>query len=153
LNRAEKKARKALSKLGLKKVEGVYRVTMKKSRQYLFGFNKPEVFRLPGSDTYVIFGQASIEDLSAQQAAAAADSFKQASAASSFAGARTTGVAAATPEPEVEPEAEEAVDETGLEAKDIELVISQANVSRSKAVTALRNNDGDIVNAIMELTM
>lgn len=35
----------------------------------------------------------------------------------------------------------------------IELVMSQANVSRSKAVKALRNNSNDIVNAIMELTM
>ena len=36
-----------------------------------------------------------------------------------------------------------------MESKDIELVMSQANVSRSKAVKALRNNSNDIVNAIM----
>lgn len=41
------------------------------------------------------------------------------------------------------------MDETGVESKDIELVMSQANVSRSKAVKALRNNSNDIVNAIM----
>ena len=41
------------------------------------------------------------------------------------------------------------VDEAGIEAKDIELVMSQANVSRAKAVKALRNNQNDIVNAIM----
>lgn len=33
--------------------------------------------------------------------------------------------------------------------KDIELVMSQANVSRAKAVRALKNNSNDIVNAIM----
>jgi len=43
----------------------------------------------------------------------------------------------------------EVVDETGLEAKDIELVMQQANVTRSKAVKALKNNNNDIVNAIM----
>lgn len=37
--------------------------------------------------------------------------------------------------------------------QDIELVMSQANVSRTKAVKALKNNANDIVNAIMELTM
>ena len=37
--------------------------------------------------------------------------------------------------------------------EDVELVMSQASCSRSKAVKALRANDGDIVNAIMELTM
>ena len=44
------------------------------------------------------------------------------------------------------------VDETGIEAKDIELVMSQANVSRAKAVRALKNNSNDIVNAIMVST-
>jgi NACalpha-BTF3-like transcription factor len=50
------------------------------------------------------------------------------------------------------------------EPKDIELVmsqatrysfhfISQATCTRSKAISALKSNDGDIVNAIMELTM
>jgi len=48
---------------------------------------------------------------------------------------------------------EEVADETGLEAKDIELVINQTNVSRAKACKALRAHKGDIVNAIMELTM
>lgn len=45
------------------------------------------------------------------------------------------------------------VDESGVEAKDVELVMSQAGVSRMRAVKALKINDGDIVNAIMELTM
>jgi nascent polypeptide-associated complex subunit alpha len=43
----------------------------------------------------------------------------------------------------------ELVDETGIEENDIEMVMSQANVSRSKAVKALRANDNDIVNSIM----
>lgn len=45
------------------------------------------------------------------------------------------------------------MDESGLEEKDIELVVSQANVSRAKAVRALKKNNNDIVNAIMDLTM
>jgi nascent polypeptide-associated complex subunit alpha len=36
-----------------------------------------------------------------------------------------------------------------VEDKDIELVMQQANVSRAKAVRALKNNGNDIVNAIM----
>ena len=64
-------------------------------------------------------------------------------------GSGTTGHAAI---PEEEDEDED-VDEAGVEAKDIELVMSQANVSRVKAVKALKNNANDIVNAIMELTM
>lgn len=52
-----------------------------------------------------------------------------------------------------EAEDDEQVDETGLDPKDVDLIISQAGVSRAKAVRALRKTDGDLVSAIMELTM
>lgn len=41
----------------------------------------------------------------------------------------------------------------GMEEKDIELVQSQGNVSRNVAIKALRDNDNDIVNSIMSLSM
>jgi nascent polypeptide-associated complex subunit alpha len=47
----------------------------------------------------------------------------------------------------------EEVDDEGIDAKDIELVMQQASVSRKKAVTALKENDNDIVNSIMALSM
>ena len=36
---------------------------------------KPDVLKSPNSDTYVIFGEAKIEDLSAQASAQAAEQF------------------------------------------------------------------------------
>ena len=45
------------------------------------------------------------------------------------------------------------MDDTGVEPKDVELVMTQAGVSRGKAVKALKSAQGDIVSAIMELTM
>lgn len=47
---------------------------------------------------------------------------------------------------------EKEVDEIGMEVKDIELVLLQANVSRAKAVWTLKNSN-DIVNVIMEWTL
>eukprot|EP00501_MAST-03F_sp_TOSAG23-6_P001496 GSMAST32.ASY1.ANO1.1555.1 assembled CDS len=47
-------------------VNGITRVTVKKSKNILFVIKKPDVFKSPASDTYVIFGEAKIEDLSAQ---------------------------------------------------------------------------------------
>lgn len=41
------------------------------------------------------------------------------------------------------------MDDGGLEQRDIELVMAQANVSRAKAIRALKHNKNDIVNAIM----
>lgn len=45
--------------------------------QILFVINKPDVFKSPASDTYIIFGEAKIEDLSAQAAAQQAEPFVQ----------------------------------------------------------------------------
>ena len=44
------------------------------------------------------------------------------------------------------------VDATGVEPKDIELVMTQADCSRERAIAALKKHDSDIVNSIMELT-
>ncbi|KRT83228.1 hypothetical protein AMK59_4433 [Oryctes borbonicus] len=145
-SRGEKKARKIMSKLGLKLVPGVNRVTIRKSKNILFVINKPDVYKNPVSDTYIVFGEAKIEDLSQQAQVAAAEKFKE-TAAEGAASNTTTSVAP------IAEESDEEVDETGVEEKDIELVMTQANVSRSKAIKALKNNQNDIVNAIMELTM
>ncbi|XP_042238830.1 nascent polypeptide-associated complex subunit alpha-like [Homarus americanus] len=150
-SRSEKKARKLMSKLGLKQVPGVNRVTIRKSKNILFVINKPDVFKNPASDTYIVFGEAKIEDMSQQAQMAAAEKFKEPTVNPAADTAAHTTVPAAIQEDEEEDDEE--VDETGLEEKDIELVVSQANVSRAKAVRALKKNNNDIVNAIMDLTM
>ncbi|KAK9069294.1 hypothetical protein SSX86_013410 [Deinandra increscens subsp. villosa] len=96
-----------------------------KPRPIPFRITKPpDVFKNPlNSDTSsVVFGEAKIQDLSLQ-----------------LQGLR------------VVPDDED-VDDTGVHPKDIELVMTQASVSRPKAVRALKAADGDIVSAIMELT-
>merc|ERR550534_2225369 len=65
-SRSEKKARKAMSKLGLRVVSGVTRVTIRKSKNILFVINKPDVYKSPAGDTHIVFGEAKIEDLSQQ---------------------------------------------------------------------------------------
>nr|XP_020748931.1 NAC-alpha domain-containing protein 1 [Odocoileus virginianus texanus] len=153
-SRSEKKARKAMSKLGLRQIQGVTRITIQKSKNILFVIAKPDVFKSPASDTYVVFGEAKIEDLSQQVHRAAAEKFKVPSEPSALVPESAPGPRARPEcEQEEEEEEEEEVDEAGLELRDIELVMAQANVSRAKAVRALRDNQSDIVNAIMELTM
>lgn len=115
--------------------------------QILFVISKPDVFKSPNSETYVIFGEAKIEDLSSQLQTQAAQQF------------RVPDVSNVMARPDVsvalqaeEAEEEEEIDESGVEARDIDLVMTQAGVSRAKAVKALKGCDGDIVSAIMELT-
>lgn len=115
--------------------------------QILFVISKPDVFKSPASDTYVIFGEAKIEDLSSQLQSQAAEQFKApnlSNVVSGMASEEAIGAAANDEEDEI--------DESGVEPKDIDLVMTQAGVTRSKAVKALKDADGDIVSAIMELT-
>nr|XP_035941101.1 NAC-alpha domain-containing protein 1 [Halichoerus grypus] len=152
-SRSEKKARKAMSKLGLRQIQGVTRITIQKSKNILFVIAKPDVFKSPASDTYVVFGEAKIEDLSQQVHRAAAEKFKVPTEPSALVPESAPGPLVRPECEEEEEEEEEEVDEAGLELRDIELVMAQANVSRARAVRALRDNQSDIVNAIMELTM
>ncbi|GLT41569.1 hypothetical protein SLA2020_156220 [Shorea laevis] len=147
-SRSEKKSRKAMLKLGMKPVTGVSRVTIKRTKNILFFISKPDVFKSPNSETYVIFGEAKMEDLSSQLQTQAAQQFRMPDMGSVMAKSDTSAAAAAAQADEEEEE----VDETGVEPRDIDLVMTQASVSRSKAVKALKTHNGDIVSAIMELT-
>ena len=59
-SRSEKKARKAMLKLGLKSYPGISRVTIRKSKNILFVITKPDVFKSPASDTFIVFGEAKV---------------------------------------------------------------------------------------------
>ena len=167
----------------MKLIPGVERVTLKKSKNMMFEITKPDVYKNPTSDSYIIFGEAKVVDLRAkdaelqmQQRAQGGDPRKQQGDTNS------RMLPNQQPVPQSAPAAgEEDVDEvttcvckmtsilfcirirmtltiyfssqTGVDAKDIELVVSQAGCTRGMAVKALKNNDCDIVNAIMELTM
>ncbi|KAK3687039.1 GAL4 enhancer protein [Vermiconidia calcicola] len=160
-SRNEKKARKAIAKLGLKHVEGITRVTLRRPKNILFVISNPDVYKSPSSNTWIIFGEAKIEDLNSQaQASAAQQLAAQAGnehaghdhAAEGDKGKAVEGGDEKKAAEEEEDDGEE-VDDTGLEAKDIELVMAQASVSRKKAVKALKENDNDIVNSIMALSI
>ncbi|KAF4813706.1 Nascent polypeptide-associated complex subunit alpha [Colletotrichum fructicola] len=156
-SRNEKKARKALEKLHLTRVQGITRVTLRRPKNILFVINNPEVYKSPNSNTYIVFGEAKIEDLNAtaQQAAAqqlAAAGGEHDHAGHSHAEPSKAAEADAKKEEEEEDDGEE-VDAEGIEDKDIELVMTQANVSRKKAIKALKENDNDIVNSIMALSI
>jgi len=142
-SRSEKKSRKAMLKLGMKPIPGVTRVTIKKNKNILFVISNPDVFKSPASDTYIVFGEAKIEDLSSQLQTQAAEQFKAPDLSHVMLKPESSAAAQ---------EEDEEVDDTGVEPKDIELVMTQAGVSRVKAVKALKAASGDIVTAIMDLT-
>jgi len=150
-SRYEKKARKIMSKLGLKQIAGVRRVSIRKSKNIQFVIAKPDVYKSPNSDTYIVFGEAKIEDLSQQAQMAAAEKFKAATATAE--GSFLAGAGKTLPTMAEEDEDDEDFTTTGLSDNDIDIVADQATVSRARAAKALRKNNGDMVNAIMELTL
>lgn len=146
-NRAEKKAKKTLEKLGMKGVAGIARVTLKLGgNQGFYNILQPDVYEKNG--TYVVFGEA-------QQGAGLMDQQQQAARAAKMldtpVSAPTTISTISTADAAAIGGSEEDMDETGLEAQHIELVMSQAGCSRGKAIKALRET-GDMVSAIMQLT-
>ncbi|KAJ4409952.1 GAL4 enhancer protein [Neurospora sp. IMI 360204] len=152
-SRNEKKARKAIEKLHLQRVPGITRVTLRRPKNILFVINNPEVYKSPNSNTYIVFGEAKIEDLNASAQAAAAQQLASQSAEHDHAGHTHEHEEAGAAKEEEEEEEGEEVDAEGIEDKDIELVMTQASVSRKKAIKALKENDNDIVNSIMALSI
>lgn len=154
-SRNEKKARKAIEKLHLTRIPGITRVTLRRPKNILFVINSPEVYKSPNSNTYIVFGEAKIEDLNASAQAAAAQQLAQAEHdhAGHDHGESSKAVEGGEAKKEEEEDDGEEVDAEGIEDKDIELVMTQANVSRNKAIKALKENDNDIVNSIMALSI
>ncbi|EMG46212.1 EGD2 Nascent polypeptide-associated complex subunit alpha [Candida maltosa Xu316] len=161
----EKKARELIKKLNLKQVKGISRVTFKQRGNLIYAIDSPDVYR-SAAGTYVVFGEAKVDDMNQriaeaqaqqaqqealQKAAADAGTAEDKSPESITADLEKASLGDAKAEKEEE-EDEGEVDETGLDAKDIEIVVEQTQVSRAKAVKALRKHDGDMVNAIMDLS-
>jgi len=135
--------------LGLKKVPGITRVTLRRPKNVLFVLATPEVYKSPNSDCYIVFGEAKIEDMNSQAQLSAAQQLASGNAAPSL---EQAGDEAEDDDdiPELEaPEDDGPVDESGVDPKDIDLVMQQVNCTRAKAVRVLKESGGDLINAIM----
>ncbi len=144
--KGEKKVRKALAKLGMTKIDGVNRVTLRQKDNYILIVKDPEVYTSQQTEnTYIIFGELTIDDPDRKLAKEEIERMKAD-------GDRV--------KPEVQTEKKETIEvvdenetlsEEGLDPAQIETVMTEANCSRQKAIKALRANNNDLVMAIMNL--
>ncbi|KAI1489624.1 hypothetical protein F5X96DRAFT_679629 [Biscogniauxia mediterranea] len=153
-SRNEKKARKAIEKLHLTRVSGITRVTLRRPKNVSFYIYPSDC--VVCASVSVVFGEAKIEDLNsaAQQAAAqqlAAQGGDHDHAGHDHTHGEPSKAVESAEEKKEEEDDDEEVDAEGLEDKDIELVMTQANVSRKKAIKALKENDNDIKSAALKL--
>jgi len=120
----------------------------------LFVLAQPDVYKSSNSDCYVVFGEAKIEDMNSQAQMSAAQQLAQQGGAGGPTDIEglTAGADGDDDDdiPDLEaPDEEGSVDETGVDPKDIDLVMAQVSCSRAKAVRVLKESGGDLINAIM----
>ena len=162
VSKAEKKARKAAKALGLHEVQNCTNMNVRGEKGTFFSISKPEVFRVGNTNNYIVFGRMRMEDPTAHAGEEAAKQFGQAAGATPAAPSsaeisdivsqitKETEQNAAAPQKEEEEDGE--VDMTGLNPDEVIVIMTQANVSKKKAVEALRANDGDYIQAIISLS-
>ncbi|VDN60479.1 unnamed protein product [Dracunculus medinensis] len=134
-SKAERRARRILKKLNTKPIQGISRICIKKTNKVQLIIKNPEVHLIVGVGTYLIFGKAELQNIPDDP--------------------RFTTIQTLLPNeaPTVLEESSSDVEEDGsVEEKDIQLVISQANVSRKLALKTLKQTNSDIVEAILRLT-
>ena len=144
--KAEKKVRKALSKLGMTKIEGVNRVTMKQKDSYILYVKEPEVFcSSQNQNSYIVFGELTFEDSERKLAQETIAELKKE-------GEKLKTVTEKKEEPKVEVVQEgEELSEEGLEKDAIETVMNEGKCSRQAAIKALRAHNGDPVEALLDV--
>eukprot|EP01090_Pellita_catalonica_P011256 TRINITY_DN2280_c0_g1_i1.p1 TRINITY_DN2280_c0_g1~~TRINITY_DN2280_c0_g1_i1.p1 ORF type:complete len:221 (-),score=74.39 TRINITY_DN2280_c0_g1_i1:160-783(-) len=152
-SKSEKKCRRAIQKLGMKPVPGIVRVTVKKQKNVLFVISDPDVFKSISSDTFVVFGEAKMDDFSShtEDLSKKAKTFEKVETKP-----EETEEAAGTAEADKQEDAADAADSPlpdGIDATNLQLVMSQTQASRAKAIEALVNSKNDVVGAIMALSM
>ena len=144
--KAEKKVRKALSKLGMTKVDGVNRVTMRQKDSYILYVKNPEVFSSPQNpNSFIIFGELTFEDDEKKLKQDTIEQLKKE-------GQQLKTVEEKKEEPKVEVVQEgEELSEEGLEKDAIETVMNEGKCSRQAAIKALKAHNGDPVEALLEI--
>ncbi|KAF3989686.1 hypothetical protein FT663_02512 [Candidozyma haemuli var. vulneris] len=164
ISKNEKKARETIKKFNLKQIKGISRVTFKQKGNLIYAIDEPDVYK-SAAGTYVVFGEAKVDDMN--QRIADAQAQQQAAADS----AATEGEGKDDVTTDKSPEAitadlekaslnsakpdevdENDLNEEGLESSDIDIIVEQTHVSRARAIAALRKHKNDMVNAIMELS-
>jgi NACalpha-BTF3-like transcription factor len=62
LSRGEKRTRKTLENFSFDKINGINHVKFKKSKNVNFSISQPEVFQSRTNNSFLIFGEAKIEN-------------------------------------------------------------------------------------------
>ena len=143
-------------KLGMKQFAGITRVTLRKRDGYIFVINDPEVLKsADGGNSFVCFGEIKIDDPNQRLQQAEANRFAQQQAtqqAQKLADGATNAGGAKKETKKAAETNEEAANEDGLTPGHINMVMEHTGCTRNEAISALRESNDDMINAVMKLT-
>merc|ERR1711896_68198 len=140
-SRGEKKFKKSLTKLGMKQVTGINRVTLKTSKNFVLYIEDPDILKST-DNAYVIFGECKMFDYGQNFAADKASAFQKPDEAA------PTEVTTDKPEEKVEDDGEADDEDAGdIAEESINTLMEYANCSRAKAIKGLKKTGGDVVEA------
>jgi len=157
-SRSEKKAKKSILKLGLKAVPDVFRVTIKKGKDLLFVISEPEVYKNSGDNTYIIFGEAKIDEIGKKDWEGMAQEFAEEGGTQENADeppplveevpsntpegtTPSTQTPSTTTETPQQPPPSDEKTEDGVPSKYVDLVLEQIKVPREKAIKVLKETE------------
>lgn len=150
VSKQEKKALKHLKGTGIKPVTNISRVVLRKRGGVTLVIDQPSVYRTP-NNAFIVFGEPRVQEQDIAKQLAALTGKDGAASTQTSESIQADLEAAASSKP-VDDDDGGDDDGEGLDAETIKIIMDQANCSRAKAIKALRKNNSDIVNAIMELT-
>lgn len=111
----------------------------------MYVISNPIVFKNQASEQYIILGKTSIEKISSEM--------KTQEEHSKATCAHASSSSVVEEEEDEDEDEDENEDETGLDPRDIELVMTQTGLPWTNAAKALKAADNDIVTAIMDHKM
>jgi len=152
-NKAEKKIRKLLTSHGLKPNDEYVEMKVTTKKGITLVIQNPDTLKAPKGNVLACLGKIKMEDTTEAQARKLMEQIQAAQPAQ--AGADDSDDEDCPDLAEVTFDSVEQGDgelEVGdLSEEDVQLVVTQSKVSKARAITALNENGGDVVNAIMSL--
>ena len=152
-SKGEKRFKKVLLKNGATSLDSVKRVTMKTNKNFVMYIDKPSILKTGEKEaTYIVFGEPKFLDFKNQMAGSQAAKFAEGKKPDEAAAHEPKAPEIKKVEEEDESKPETILDSDVFKNEDVEHVMKYTSSTRNKAIRALREKKGDIVEAITSLS-
>ncbi len=146
-NKMEKKFKKMMKKRGLLPFEGINRVTLRTSKNFIMYIDDPLVMKTKTGNSYVIYGEPKFLDFKKEMGEKEAEKFTK-DGEEDKPEEKTGDI---QKEEEEEDDGKE-IDKGDLPDDDIQSLMDYSNCTRNVAIKTLKKTNGDLVEAITLLT-